>query len=213
LVQLEPGRAGKHPRLPGSLILRSGKIEDPVLVHELVAEIKGNPFQCRQDLVVIVDAVGPHQQKQVGPVGLLVCPGRHLGGLPVDQSFHLRTNGAGSAQRLALRMKDQAVSATLDVDGLTAFTPPPLVGHQGIGLVILLPEQLDVLEGLFQPVQIDGHLEQILACRLFLFLLLVHRVFSGLHVYESIQQAELLGPDPAFEVPQALLAGPIGGQA
>jgi hypothetical protein len=213
LVQLEPGGAGKHPRLSRSLILGGGKIEDPVLVHELVAEIKGNPFQSRQDLVVIVDAVGPHQHEQVGPVGLRVCPGNHPGGLPVDQAFHLSANCAGPGQGLVLRVKDQAVGATLDVDGLAVLSPPALVRDQGIRLVILLPEQLDVLESLFQAVQLLGQLEQVLARPLLLLFLLVHLVFSCLQVCESFQKAEVLGPHPAFEVLHALLAGLIGCQA
>jgi hypothetical protein len=152
LAQLHFGRPGNHPRLLGGFIVAGGEIEDPVLFDKLVAKIKGKSLQSRQGAIIGADAVRPYQQQQVGPGSFLGAAGDGFGSLPIDLPLDLGANGPHRRARLVLGVKDQAVGRALNVDGFTAFSPPALVRHQRIGLLVPFPEQFDFLESLFEPV-------------------------------------------------------------
>jgi hypothetical protein len=124
-----------------------GKIEYPVGIDKFVAKINGQVADRRLGLIVGFDAVGSHQEQQVGSVsgGNVQCS---------DAAFDLGLNASsGHGQRrhrATVRVKDQAGPRAFDVDRLEALAALAKVGHQRVGMLVALTEHLKLAQSVFE---------------------------------------------------------------
>jgi hypothetical protein len=142
------------------LLVVVGEVENPIGVDELVTEIEGQPLESVLEDVIGFDAVGPHQQQQIGR--LIGGAGRvpHLGALPSDAPFDLGAHVVGGGvgilaaeQELARRdwhgpalgVEDHARGGAFDVDRPAILPAPAVIGHDRKGMLFALPRRLQVL--------------------------------------------------------------------
>jgi hypothetical protein len=201
---LFPGQSRVHPRLRTGLSFRGGEIQDPILFHKLIAEIKLHALDCGQEAVIGFDAVGPDQQKQVGVLFLVTTPGRNQPALAVDLPLDLGENvtdgNLAALQNAPLRVKDQGVRGTLHIDRLAVFSPAAPVGNQGIGLLIATTKELQVLQRLFEAVQLLGQAQQLFLGGLLVVNRLGSRVVPDGQQRAALAQAGFLRPELSGQV-------------
>jgi hypothetical protein len=134
--------------LRGRHLTVRGKVENPVLVDELVTEVEFEPPEGSQGAMIVHDPVGPNQHQHIGAL-LAVCVGSLLVFLELQAPLDLGPdgldrNGQAHGRRVSAGMKDQAQRSALQIDGLAIIAPFASIGHQGIALLLALPRLLQL---------------------------------------------------------------------
>jgi hypothetical protein len=153
------GIAG-HPWLLAGRLIFLGKIEDPVGIDELVAEMEVHPLQGCLQLVVCRDAIWTDQQHEVRcRIGLGVQGGHpfFLAGDPrldfLADDFRLEWQQHGSP----VGMEDDPEQVAFDIEGPAILAALAAVGDDRIGVAVALASLLQVLQRLFQGQQFGRH--------------------------------------------------------
>jgi hypothetical protein len=134
-----------------------GEIEDPVFIHQLVAEIELQPFDGCHDAIVIIDTAGPQQDQQIR--SKVTDIGRRersslLLKTSIELMANLRFRQDQAVDSQPLWVKDDAIARAFQIDRPAIVSVFPLIGHERIGLLLPLPQCLEIDQGLFQFFQI-----------------------------------------------------------
>jgi hypothetical protein len=88
-----------HPWLGLGGFVVLGKLQHPIGVDQLVAKIEVHALQTSERQIIRRDAIGPHQQKQVGCWVRRTGGSVWLGPLLGDAAFHFGLDFSGSGAR------------------------------------------------------------------------------------------------------------------